>query len=75
MLARLLEKPFAMLAAGFLLVGVRRSIPARIRRTGFYSICGSQGNLQIVDFLPLLVGTLPFWNGQKLLQAKAGRRG
>lgn len=67
MLARLLEKLFAMLAAVFLLIGVRRNIPARVRRTGFYPVRGSQGNFQIVDFIPLLVGALPFRNGQKRL--------
>ena len=40
---------------------------ALLRR--YLSVGGRQHNLKFVDLIPLSLGSLPFWNRQKLLQA------
>jgi len=45
--------------------GIRRILP----------IGGGELDLQFIDFIPLLVGSLALRNGEELLQAAAGRYG
>jgi hypothetical protein len=49
------------------MIGNRR-VPARAGVTVLRAIHGSQGNLKLIDLIPLGIGSLTFRDGHKLLQ-------
>ena len=60
------------LAGGSGLTGVGRNVPASGRLISLRPVRGSQSNLQLVELIPLGVGSQPFRDSQKLLLATTG---
>jgi hypothetical protein len=61
-------------SAGLGMPARRVAVPPNVLIRSPLSIAGCQHDLELIDLVPLGVGPLSLWNGQKSLQASTGGR-